>query len=101
MLGVIIVIVIVLGVLLSALAMYAETKCDACKKNGALVEQNRVEIRREKCSKMEEHRTRNAKGEVTGSREVRVYGTKITYSVTYRCKYCGYECQKVKHEEKY
>ena len=97
----IILVVVALVVLLGAWLASMEYCCESCKKNGALVEQNRVEIRREKCSKMEEHKTRNAKGEITGSREVRVYGTKITYSVTYRCKYCGYECKKEKQEEKY
>lgn len=92
--GVFIIIMIIFAVIFNS-------RCPKCKKNRAMKEMERNIIREGKISKLEEHKTYNKKGEVTGSREERVYGTRIWYSVKYQCKYCGYTKIEEKHEDNY
>ena len=79
---------IIIVVVLVIVAIFS-TRCPKCKKFFAMKEIERNLISEEKISKMENHKTYNKKGEVTGSHDVRVYGTRKTYDVKYVCKKCG------------
>lgn len=99
--GWIIVGIIVISVILKVIAVYVQSVCEKCKKGWALSECEKVETKRERISKLEEHQIRDKNGQITGTREERVYGEKIHYEITYQCKYCGYKCKKNTYEEKY
>ena len=94
-------IIIVLAIIAILLSSIFSSKCPNCKKFFVLKESERSIIKEERISKLEEHKTYNKKGEISGRREVRVYGTKTTYSVTYKCTNCNHTLTKVEIKEKY
>ena len=62
---------------------------------------NSTLIKKEQVSKLERHYSYNKKGERTGSRDVRVYGTCKTYEVEYLCKNCGKTTTKIESVDIY
>ncbi|MBR5438947.1 MAG: hypothetical protein IKV61_01880 [Clostridia bacterium] len=78
-----------------------ETRCPHCKKKFALKEIDRKLIDKKRISKMERHNIYNKKGKVTGSRDVRVYGTRLTYELECVCKYCCKKTFKMQDVDKY
>ena len=83
------------------IAAIINSTCPHCKRIFALWEITRDILKKEKISKLENHKRYDKNGRVTGSRDVRIYGTKITYNVLYLCKKCNMKCEKVISEEKY
>lgn len=77
------------------------SRCPYCGKNLALVENDRVQIKQEKVSRLETHNYYNKQGKKTGSRECRVYGTRKYYQVNYYCKYCRKEIIRSEHFDIY
>ncbi len=78
-----------------------ETRCPHCKKKFALKEIDRKLTDKRKISKMERHYRYNKKGKVSGSRDVRVYGTRLTYELKCVCKYCCEKTFKMQDVDKY
>ncbi|MCM1186850.1 MAG: hypothetical protein NC251_01690 [Lachnoclostridium sp.] len=70
------------------------SRCPICKRWAAVVWADTEQISETKISVPITTRTRNRDGEVIGTSEQYVPGSRYTYCDTYRCKYCG-------HEEKY
>ena len=77
------------------------SRCPHCRKAFALKEFRRTLVKKERVSKLETHNNYDKKGAVTSSRQVRVYGTRYTYSVEYYCKHCGQKTIKIKNEDNY
>ena len=86
-------ILVIVGVILVIVGAFK--RCPHCRKAFALKEFDSTLINKGKTSKLERHYSYNKKGERTGSREVRVYGTRKTYEVNYMCKYCGKTTTKI------
>lgn len=74
------------------IANIQQKKCPHCKMRNALEETDRQCIKTEKVSKIEELKRRDKNGNVIGTRESRVYGTRQTYQITYVCKFCHNTC---------
>lgn len=95
-------VVAIIGAFAFIMAIVAkQSQCMNCNKKFALEELEKTELSREKCSKIEELKTRNKNGDVTGTRQVRRYGEKIKYQVTYKCKYCNHKTTKIEDREQY
>ena len=92
-----IVFIIVLGLYLKAL----DFRCPACKKYRALVQINKELTKSEPVSKIEELKRKDNRGNVIGTREHRIYGTRKYYRVTLRCKYCHEISVRADYEDTY
>lgn len=75
--------------------------CQNCNKSFAMVEIERRELDKTNISKLEEHDIKDKWGTVIGKKTDRVYGQRITYEITYKCKHCGFLEKKIKNEDKY
>ena len=98
-------ILIVIGIILFlvigflVLAYRASLHCDKCKKLG-MEQVKKEEVDRYNTTKRVIEKVKNKKGEVVRTIHKDVPITKIVYSCTYKCKYCGYEEKRKKEEEK-
>lgn len=92
-----IVLVLLVGFLI--MAYRASLHCDKCKKLG-MEQVKKEEIDRYTTTKRVTEKVRNKKGEVIRTIDKTVPVTKIVYSCTFKCKYCGYEEKRKKEEEK-
>ena len=95
-------VLLVLGGIITAIVLIIlfQSRCPACKKFG-LREVQREEIKEEPISKLERQNRYDKNGHISGSRDVRIYGRKITYKVLYRCQDCGNEHTVFKTSEIY
>ena len=92
---------VIVGIIILIVCSFNQVRCPNCKKNLALKEINRTLLQKEKTSKLERHYNYNKKGQRTSRRDVRVYGTRYTYNVMYRCKNCGHTTTKIEYRDKY
>lgn len=66
-------------------------RCKNCKKYFAIQKASTVVIGKEKISVLMKLEDRYEDGSYKGSHEQYIPGTRTTYKVIYRCKYCGHE----------
>ena len=92
-------IVAVLFVGFLVMAYRASLHCDKCKKLG-MEQVKKEEVDRYNTTKRVIEKVKNKKGEVIRTIHKDVPITKIVYSCTFKCKYCGYEEKRKKEEEK-
>ena len=70
-------------------AMY---KCPTCKKRFALKRIGKELASSERISILQEVKTRNRNGNVVGTQEQYIPGTRRIYEIHYVCKNCGEDC---------
>jgi len=64
-------------------------RCSECKKWGAMRRVDSQLLRTETISVLVETKRRNLDGNVVGSQDQYIPGTRKVYSDTYQCKFCG------------
>lgn len=96
---VILAIVFIVFVIIPILAYRASMHCSNCKKYG-MEQIDKKEVDRYSTTKRVTEKVRNKKGEVIRTVEKEVPATKIIYSCTFKCKYCGFEEKRKKDEVK-
>jgi len=72
-------------------------RCENCKKLFALNQTNRMIVKTEEISILVELEDRGARGDVTGTHQQYIPGTRTTYQDTYQCKFCG--CSLVREKQ--
>ncbi len=92
---------IVTIVVLIIVASLFSSRCPNCKKFNALEQIDKTIVATEEISKIEELKIRDKQGNEIGTQEQRKYGTKVTYEITRRCKFCGYIDKYHISEDKY
>ena len=68
-----------------------DTKCSNCKKLYAMIEEKSTLVNSEQISIKVELKNKDTYGEVTGTREQYIPGTRKHYDCIYKCKFCGFE----------
>ena len=96
---VVLIVLFLIFVVLPILAYRASLHCDKCKKLG-MEQIKKEEVDRYNTTKRVTEKVRNKKGEVIRTIDKDIPVTKIVYSCTFKCKYCGYEEKRKKEEEK-
>ncbi len=95
------ILIVIAIVVLIVVAVEFSSRCPNCKKFGAMEQIDKAIVATEEISKIEELKIRDKQGNEIGTQEQRIYGTKITYEITRRCKFCGYTEKYNTTEEKY
>ena len=67
-------------------------KCPTCKKRFALKRIGKELASSERISILQEVKTRNRNGNVVGTQEQYIPGTRRIYEIHYVCKNCGEDC---------
>lgn len=65
------------------------TRCDTCKRFGALEFVKTKALREESISILVDMKQKNLKGDIIGTQEQYIPGKRIEYEDMYKCKYCG------------
>lgn len=94
------ILVFLIAIIIIIMMAIRQARCPIRKKI-AFEEIDKQLIKEESVSKIEELKRRDKNGNVIGTRESRVYGTRKTYRTTYRCKNCNNITVKVETEDIY
>ena len=92
-------VIIFLAFLIIYFSLGAMYKCPTCKKRFVLkrIEENLVSS--ERISILQEVKTRNRNGNVVGTQEQYIPGTRRIYAIHYVCKNCGEDCYRQYEKE--
>ena len=91
--------IIFLAFLIIYFSLGAMYKCPTCKKRFALKRIEKELDRSERISILQEVKTRNRNGNVVGTQEQYIPGTRRTYEIHYVCKNCGEDCYRQYEKE--
>lgn len=92
-------VIIFLAFLIIYFSLGAMYKCPTCKKRFALKRIGKELASSERISILQEVKTRNRNGNVVGTQEQYIPGTRRIYEIHYVCKNCGEDCYRQYEKE--